>query len=94
MKVRYLLFLFISILPLSGFSQDGSIKGQVTDAVTGETLIGANVLIQGTLTGTITDLDGNYELKGLAPGKYNIVVSYISYDKQILQTEVSSGCGK
>ena len=90
MKARYLLLLFISILPLSGFAQNGSIKGQVTDAVTGETLIGANVLVQGTLTGTITDLDGNYELKGLAPGKYNIVVSYISYDKQILQTEVSS----
>jgi TonB-dependent receptor len=69
----------------------GSIKGLVQDAGTGESLVGANVLIQGTYTGTITDLDGNFELKNVAPGTYNIVVSYVSYDRQIVRTEVTSG---
>ena len=86
-----LLIILISILPIVAFSQNGIIKGKVTDEVTGESLVGANVLIQGTYTGTITNFDGEFELKDVAPGSYNIVVSYISYDKLILKTEVSSG---
>ena len=39
------------------------VSGTVTDAETGETLPGVNVVIQGTRTGTITDLDGNYRLE-------------------------------
>jgi TonB-dependent receptor len=69
----------------------GSIKGVVKDAATGESLVGANILIQGTYTGTITDYDGNFELNNVTPGTYNIVVSYVSYDKQILKTEVNGG---
>ncbi len=91
MTTRFLLIFIITLLSLSSFAQYGSIKGKVTDAVTGESLVGTNILIQGTFSGTITDFDGDFELKDVAPGKYNIVVSYISYDKQILQTEVSSG---
>ena len=91
MKSGLLLIFCLLFLSISGLAQNGSIKGNISDATTGETLVGANVLIQGTYTGTITDLDGNYELNGLAPGKYNIVVSYISYDTQILQVEVTSG---
>ena len=70
---------------------EGSIRGVVKDAATGETLVGANILIQGTYTGTITDYDGNFKLTNVAPGIYNIVVSYVSYDRQILQAEVNSG---
>ena len=81
MRNRFLLIILISILPIPSYSQNGSIRGNISDAATGETLVGANVLIQGTYNGTISDLDGNYELKDLAPGKYNIVISYISYDK-------------
>jgi TonB-dependent receptor len=91
MTIRILLITLLSFLHLALFSQNGSIKGSVTDAATGETLLGANVLIQGTYTGTITDFDGNFELKDVEPGTYNIVVSYISYDKQILQTQVTIG---
>ncbi|MCB0589041.1 MAG: carboxypeptidase-like regulatory domain-containing protein, partial [Phaeodactylibacter sp.] len=40
-----------------------TITGAVTDAETGEPLIGANVLIVGTSSGTVTDFDGNYELE-------------------------------
>lgn len=40
-----------------------NIKGTVTDKATGETLIGASITIPGTGTGTITDFDGNYELR-------------------------------
>jgi outer membrane receptor for ferrienterochelin and colicin len=61
------------------------IKGVVSDKSTKETLVGATVLIQGTTTGSTTDLDGNFTITSLAPGNYNLVVSYISYKTQIIE---------
>ncbi|MFN8209150.1 MAG: TonB-dependent receptor, partial [Bacteroidales bacterium] len=72
-------------------AQTGVIQGTITDARTGETLVGANILIQGTTVGTITDFDGNFRLSGLRQGNYNLVVSYISYDQQILSAQVKDG---
>jgi outer membrane receptor protein involved in Fe transport len=66
------------------FAQTGSITGVVVDAETGETLIGANVVIEGTLKGAQTDLDGRYTLANLEAGTYSLVVSYISFTKQTI----------
>lgn len=44
--------------------QDETCTGIVKDA-TGETVIGASVLIKGTSNGTVTDIDGNFSLKGV-----------------------------
>ena len=66
---------------LSSFSLhagDGILKGKILDADLKESLIGVNIYVQGTTTGTVTDFDGNYSLT-LSPGKYTIVYSYISY---------------
>jgi len=54
------------------------IKGTVSDVVSGETLIGANVLY-GTNQGTVTDIDGNYELS-LENGTYKLTFSYVGYE--------------
>ena len=54
------------------------VRGKVLDILTGEPLIGAGVLIRNTTTGTVTDLDGIYELD-LANGEHYISVSYIGY---------------
>lgn len=89
--MKGLIVFTLMFFQLSLFAQNGGINGRVTDASTGESLVGASLLIQGTLTGTITNLDGYFELKNIAPGNYNIVVSYISYDKQIQKVEVGSG---
>ena len=66
-------------------AQQTGIKGVVSDKTTKETLVGATVLIQGTTTGSTTDLDGNYSIASLAPGSYNLVVSYISYKTKIIE---------
>ena len=71
-----------------GIAQTGSVKGTIEDAATGETLVGATVLIQGTNKGTITDMDGNYQLNDIAQGTYNLVISYVSYEQQIQRVEV------
>ena len=54
------------------------IKGTIVDLVTGETLIGAAILIEGTTEGAVTDLDGAYILP-LGAGSYELSVSYIGY---------------
>ncbi len=55
-----------------------TIRGTVTDAGNGESLIGANVLVKGASTGTITDFDGSYSLE--VPDGYGILTfSYTGY---------------
>lgn len=84
MKNRvYLLFLTLIMAFYGLQAQSGSISGQVKDAKTGETLPGANILIEGTLTGTITDFDGKFALESLNPGLYDVRVSFISYEPKI-----------
>ncbi|WP_290664029.1 TonB-dependent receptor [Ignavibacterium sp.] len=86
----FLVFL-IGYLPL--FAQGkGSIKGYVLDKETGEAIIGANVLIENTNIGAATDLEGKFIIENVNQGKYNIVVSYISYSKlTIKDVEVTAG---
>lgn len=57
--------------------QDQKLKGQVIDATTGEPVIGVNVLVKGSTNGTITDIDGKYELN--APAGAVLQISFIGY---------------
>ncbi len=70
-----MLGLFLSV---SAFAQS-TITGQVKDA-TGEPVIGASVLINGTSNGTVTDLDGNFSVN-VQPGA-TLTISYIGFQKQ------------
>lgn len=74
------------VMVSANLQQDVTLKGCVVDAKTGEAIIGANVLVKGTTTGIITDLDGNYELK--APAGSVLVISYIGY--QSLEVEATT----
>jgi len=71
------LFMFSS---LTAFGQTSEIKGVVTDAETGETLIGVSVAEKGTTNGTMTDIDGQYTLR--IPQGATIVFTYVGYDPQ------------
>ncbi len=62
-------------------AQTGTIRGTVINDATGETIIGATIMLKGTTKGTRTDIDGNFSLK--APtGKQTITCSFISFAKQ------------
>jgi len=65
------------------------IKGKVIDAESGKPLIGANVIVEGIKQGTITDLNGEYQLK-VKEGRHNIVASYIGY--KTLDSKVKQEC--
>lgn len=68
-----LLGLFLS---LGAFAQQVTVKGHVKDT-TGESVIGANVVVKGTTNGTITDFDGNFTLN--VPQNSILSISYIGY---------------
>ncbi len=84
---KFNILLFIFILPLSLFAQKASLKGKVVDAVSNEPLPFVNVIVSGTTTGTITDLDGNFLLNGLEPGFIRIEASFVGY-KQAISSEI------
>jgi hypothetical protein len=68
----------------------GTLRGTVKDASTGEPLLQATVMAKQNgqmVTGAVTDFDGMYTIKGLAVGKYDIEVSYVGY-QSILKTGV------
>lgn len=88
MKKRAYLLLFL-LCALSSFAQNAAkpytLRGVVTDS-SGETIIGANVKIQHTATGTITDIDGLFSF--VVSGKdTELVISFIGYQSQVVKVK-------
>ncbi|MGC9344449.1 MAG: carboxypeptidase-like regulatory domain-containing protein, partial [Bacteroidales bacterium] len=82
---------FFLLLFLKASSQQGTIRGTVFDAATGEFLPGVTIYISEIQKGTITDLDGKFSLAAQA-GTYSLRVSFISYETiNIEDIEVKSG---
>ncbi len=61
-----------------------TLRGEVFDSETGDPIIGANVILQGTQTGTTTDFDGQYTIKTSATLPINLEISYTGYETFIL----------
>ena len=77
-----LIILFLTFVQLLS-SQNSAIKGSVKDRVTEITLIGATVEVlenNKTSQGSATDENGKFTIENLAPGRYNLRVSYIGYE--------------
>ncbi len=75
------IFLFVIVnISIFASAQNGKVVGTIVDSKTGETLPGATALIEGTNKVGSADFDGKFSINNLAPGKYVLVVSYISYN--------------
>ena len=71
------------VLPTLIFSQiDGTINGYIYDSKSQLPLLGANVIIEGTDKGAITDENGFFEISKIKPQSYNLSVSYIGYQSK------------
>jgi len=81
-------FLLFSFLSASLFAQNAIISGKISDAVTGEALIGAT--IRSGNTGAASDAEGQYTLS-LAPGNYEISVAYIGYTGKNFTLRLTAG---
>ena len=62
-----------------------SISGKVIDFTSGEALAGVEVAIEGSTKKVHTDFDGNFKIENLKPGSYNLIASYISYNKSFIE---------
>lgn len=76
MKQKTFFILILLSFPVLVFAQKISVKGNVTEEVTGDPVIGVTVLVKGTTNGTVTDIDGNYSLSDV-PTDGTLVFSYI-----------------
>ncbi|WP_347157257.1 TonB-dependent receptor [Pontibacter chitinilyticus] len=90
--MKYLLtILTIFTTTVYGFAQQGTLKGKVTDKISGEGIIGAVVFVKGTAKGTTTDYNGDYTLP-LEPGTYTLSVTFVSYKpSENTGVKISSG---
>ena len=70
----------------------GTLAGQVFEADSVTTVIGANVRIEGTTLGAATDIDGNYRIIGVPPGSYTVAASSVGYDT-VRRAGVDIGAG-
>lgn len=77
--MRFFIPFLFTLLSISVWAQTGVINGRITDATTNEAIPFANVVIQGTTIGAASDLEGNFELKNLTPGLYNVEVSFLGF---------------
>ena len=90
MHKNIILFVIALCTSVSLSAQTGTLKGTVSDAQTGETIPFANIVLKSdgiNVLGGASDLDGNYTIKPITPGQYNVEVSFIGY-ATVIQTNV------
>ena len=83
MKQQILLTLTLAFFTLTATAQT-TLRGTVTDAETGEPLIGANVVVPGTSVGTSTDVDGTYTLN-VPAGSTELLLTYTGYQDRTVE---------
>ena len=86
MRFKYILLLFVTSSALT--AQSGNISGNITDASTGEPLVGANVFLESTSLGAATDFEGNYFIDDIPVGSYTIIANYIGYDRLTIENVI------
>ncbi|WP_324675425.1 TonB-dependent receptor [Hymenobacter sp. GOD-10R] len=82
-------FLLLSIFGQLAQAQHGAIWGRVT--AEGQALEFVSVVLVGTAVGATTDKGGHYQLASVAPGKHEVVFSFLGYDAQRLPVEIAAG---
>jgi hypothetical protein len=91
--VKLIRFIFLLLFLLgSGYllSAQVQVSGRVLNDVTGEPLSNASVYINNTTIGTVTNANGEYVLKGIEPGQYEIIVSYVGFDLLVHRVSIGS----
>ena len=92
-NVRKWIFIVVTFLSCHTtlWAQQAEVKGRVIDAQNNEAMPFVNVIVSGTSIGAGTDIDGNFQLTGLAPGFVRIQASFVGYHSALSsEIEVSN----
>ena len=81
-------YCFIALLVIisagNALAQPATLTGRILDMESGEELVGANVLIVGSVLGGATDIDGKYVVRNIPPGTYDVRFSYVGYTTKVV----------
>lgn len=88
-KNFYKIILIILLASMVVFPND-KISGKVTDAKTNEPLVGVNVLVVQSKVGTVTNINGEFEIDNLSDGEYDLKFSYLGYSSVTKRIKVTS----
>ena len=89
--MRYAIVIFYAFLCLPAQLQaQVRITGRVLDDATGQPLVNASVYINHTTIGTTTQADGSFSIGGLEAGTYELVVSYVGFERILYDIRVQS----
>ncbi len=89
--MKKLLTPLLLVLSVALFAQKGSLKGFIYDKANGEAIAYATIKIEGTDFGAATDYQGFFNIPNLAIGNYNAVISYIGFETQTQEVEITKG---
>ncbi|MBN2411681.1 TonB-dependent receptor [candidate division KSB1 bacterium] len=85
-----LTLLLVMFFTGSLYAQAGRLTGTVTEGGTGQAMIGANVMIEGTNIGTATDNQGQFLIGSVPPGTFQVTVRYIGYTDETKEVTVQA----
>jgi TonB-dependent receptor len=71
--------------------QAGEIRGRVTDATTGEELIGVHILVENTAIGASTNHDGDYRMTRVPEGDHTLIIGYLGFVTKRIQVSIVGG---
>jgi len=85
-------FLLLSLLIFTfGYSQSGTIRGEIYSERSNDPVPFASVVVQSSGTGVSTDIDGKFEINNLKPGLYNLIVASVGFkQKTLFEIEVTT----
>ncbi|MDR2824164.1 MAG: outer membrane beta-barrel protein, partial [Prevotellaceae bacterium] len=74
---------------ISANAQTGNVAGAVSDKKTGESIVGATVLIEKIGKAMLSDLDGQFAFKGVPAGQYKLKITFVSYQTANIDVKIS-----
>lgn len=90
---KFYIYLFLALILIGSAliiqakgAPTGQIKGKLTDQKTGDPIVGASVMVDGTTFGAMSDFDGIFRIYKLVPGYYRLVVTHLDYTKTIIDS--------
>ena len=87
--MQRLLYTLLAVFCMSAMAlAQKTVSGHVSDKGDGSALVGANVVVKGTTTGTATDVDGNFKFQAPASAR-TLVISYTGYASQEVEIPAS-----
>jgi TonB-dependent receptor len=81
-------------VPEKTVSEKGSLSGLVRDARSGDALPGANIYLDGTAIGGVSNLEGAFHIKQIPAGNYKLKIAFIGYKRKEIPLQILSGESK